>query len=179
MTGKRVLLCVSGGIAAYKAVGLASLLVKKGAHVRVILTASATRFVTPLSFSGVTRGEVLTQELAMANDHVAAHVSWAKWAQVTLVAPATADLLGRMAAGLANDLLTATLLCVRGRRILAPAMNTLLYEHPLVQRNLATLESIGWEIAGPASGSLADGDSGIGRMLEPEQLAHLLQLDEK
>ncbi len=173
MSGTRVLLGVSGGIAAYKSAALASLLTRKGAQVRVILTEAAARFVGPLSFQGVTRGPVLVEPLSMAQDGVGAHVSWGRWAQVTLVAPATADLLARMAAGMGDDLLAATLLCVRGRRILAPAMNRLLWEHPLVQRNLATLESIGWEVAGPAEGRLADGDEGPGRMLEPEELARL------
>ncbi len=173
MSGKRILLGVAGGISAYKSVALASLLVREGAEVRVILTEAAARFVTPLSFKGVTRGPVLVETLALAGDGVGAHVSWGRWAQVTLVAPATADLLGRMAAGLANDLLAATLLCVRGRRILAPAMNQLLWEHPLVQRNLETLRSLGWEVAGPATGRLADGDEGPGRMVEPEELARL------
>ena len=174
MSGKKVLLGVSGGIAAYKAVALASLLSKKGALVRVVLTRAAARFVTPLSFQGVTRGPVLVEPLSLAEDGVGAHVSWAKWAETTLVAPATADLLARMAAGMGDDLLAATLLCVRGRRILAPAMNRLLWENPLVQRNLATLESVGWEVAGPATGRLADGDEGPGRMLEPGELAALV-----
>jgi len=174
MTAAKVLLGVSGGIAAYKAVALASLLTRRGAQVRVILTEAAARFVGPLSFQGVTRGPVLWEKLALAEDGVGAHVSWGRWAQVTLVAPATADLIARMAAGMGDDLLAATLLCVRGRRILAPAMNQLLWEHPLVQRNVASLESVGWEIAGPARGRLADGDEGPGRMVEPEELARLV-----
>ncbi len=174
MKEKRILLGVSAGIAAYKSVALASLLARRGASVRVILTPAAARFVTPLSFQGVTRGPVLVESLSFAEDGVGAHVSWGRWAQVTLVAPATADLLARMAAGMADDLLSATLLCVRGRRILAPAMNQLMWENPLVQKNVAALEAAGWEIAGPARGRLADGDEGPGRMVEPEELAALV-----
>lgn len=173
MAPMRVLLGVSAGISAFKSVALASLLVRRGAEVRVLLTPAATRFVAPLSFAALTHGPVLHEELALAEDGVAAHISWARWAQVTLIAPATADLIGRMAAGLAGDLLSATLLAVRGRRILAPAMNPLMWENPLVQRNLETLRGLGWEQAGPAAGALADRESGPGRMLEPEALADL------
>jgi len=169
---KHVLLGVAGGIAAYKSAALASLLVRRGARVRVIMTRAATSFVGPLTFQSLTREPVLQEELTMdQEEQVAVHVAWARWAHTTIVAPATADLIGRAAAGLADDLLTATLLCVRGRRLLAPAMNQLLWTNPLVRRNLEVLVAQGWEVVGPEEGPLADGDSGPGRMSEPETLA--------
>ncbi len=171
---KNILLGAGAGIAVFKSVRIASLLVKKGCSVRVVLTPSAMDFIQPLTFEAITGEKVFHERLSISQDGIAAHISLARWADSTLVAPATADLIARMAGGLADDLLTTTLLCVRGKRVLAPAMNTLLWTNPLVQRNIATLASMGWEIAGPTRGPLAEGEEGMGRMLEPEELVDIV-----
>jgi phosphopantothenoylcysteine decarboxylase/phosphopantothenate--cysteine ligase len=168
LRGKRILLGVSGSIAAYKAADLASLLTQAGAHVDAILTAAAARFVTPLTFQSLT-GRPAHADLWSADAHVL-HVGLAEGADLLLVAPATADVLAKLAHGLADDLLTVTALAARCPLLVAPAMDAGMFEHPAVQANLATLRARGATVIGPAEGRMASGLAGRGRMLEPEEI---------
>jgi phosphopantothenoylcysteine decarboxylase / phosphopantothenate---cysteine ligase len=166
--GKHVLLGVSGGIAAYKAVLLARLLVTAGAEVQVLMTPTAGRFVGPATFAAVTHRSVPTDVLD--SPEVVVHVRLAHWADVAVVAPATANTLARLSLGLADDLLSSTLLEASCPLVLAPAMHTGMWSHPATQAHLRTLVSRGATVVGPASGALAAGDEGMGRMAEPEEI---------
>ncbi len=168
--GRRVLVGVSGGIAAYKSAELVRRLVQAGCQVRVILTDNGARFVGPTTFEGLT-GEPVLQSLW---DGALQHIELGRWADAIIVAPATANLLARLAAGLADDLLTTTLLAAPRRALLAPAMNARMYEHPATRQNLERLTEFGHEIVGPAFGELAEREEGWGRMVEPDVLfAHI------
>jgi len=166
--GKKILLGVSGSIAAYKAADLASLLAQAGAHVDAILTAAAARFVTSLTFQSLT-GRPAHADLWSADAHVL-HVGLAEGADLLLIAPATADVLGKLAHGLADDLLTVTALAARCPLLVAPAMDAGMFEHPAVQANLAALRARGATVIGPAEGRMASGLVGRGRMVEPEEI---------
>jgi phosphopantothenoylcysteine decarboxylase/phosphopantothenate--cysteine ligase len=171
--GKRVLLGVAGGIAAYKSVELARRLVQAGAEVQVILTESGARFVGPATFEALT-GRAVRQSLW---EGVLEHIELGRRADAIVVAPATANLLAKLAAGIADDLLSTTLLAAPRRALLAPAMNSRMYEHPATQRNLEALRGWGYAVVGPAYGELAEGEEGWGRMVEPEVvLAHVGRL---
>lgn len=167
LTGARVVVGVTGSIAAYKAAILVSSLVRHGAHVDVILTASGARFVTPATFTGLTRGSVHTDLFA---DRGLAHVELAQRADLIVVAPATARTLARLAHGLADDLLALTVLGTRAPVLVAPAMEAGMWLHPATRRNVALLCEDGVELAGPESGRHASGAGGPGRMVEPEAL---------
>ncbi len=168
--GKRVLVGVSGGIAAYKTAELVRLLVQAGAEVQVILTENAARFVGPVTFEGLT-GRPAASSLW---DGALAHIELGRWADAFVVAPATANLIAKLASGIADDLLTTTLLAAPSRALIAPAMNTRMLEHPATQRNLEALRGFGYELVGPAYGELAEREQGWGRMVEPERLlAHI------
>ncbi len=174
--GKRVLVGVSGGIAAYKTAELVRRLVQAGADVHVILTESGARFVGPTTFEGLTGrpARVSIWEGALA------HLQLGREADAIVVAPATANLLARLAAGVADDLLSATLLAAPRRALLAPAMNTRMYQHPATQRNLETLREFGHPLVGPAYGDLAEREEGWGRMAEPDLIvAYLARLLER
>jgi phosphopantothenoylcysteine decarboxylase/phosphopantothenate--cysteine ligase len=168
LRGKRILLGVGGSIAAYKAAELASRLTQAGAHVDAILTAAATRFVTPLTFQSLT-GRPAPADLWSEDAHVL-HVGLADGADLLLVAPATADILAKLAHGLADDLLTVTALAARCPLLIAPAMDAGMFEHPAVQANLTALLMRGATAIGPAGGRMASGLTGRGRMLEPEEI---------
>ncbi len=169
-TGKRIVLGVTGSIAAYKSVGLASGLTKSGALVDVILTEAAAKLVAPLSFSSVTgRRAYLDQDLWQVDDHVL-HIELGEKNQALIIAPATANTIAKLAHGLADNLLTLTALASRSGFILAPAMDGGMYTNPATQRNLEILKDRGLEVWGPAEGHLASGLAGKGRMLETEQL---------
>ncbi len=168
LAGKRILLGVSGSIAAYKAADLASRLTKAGARVDAILTAAASRFVTPLTFQSLT-GRPAPSDLWSEEAHVL-HVGLAEGADLLVVAPATADILAKLAHGLADDLLTVTALAARCPLLIAPAMDAGMFDHPAVQANLATLRTRGATVIGPADGRMASGLEGRGRMLEPEEI---------
>jgi phosphopantothenoylcysteine decarboxylase/phosphopantothenate--cysteine ligase len=168
LSGKRILLGVSGSIAAYKAADLASRLTKAGARVDAILTAAASRFVTPLTFQSLT-GRPAPADLWSEEAHIL-HVGLADGADLLVVAPATADILAKLAHGLADDLLTVTALAARCPLLVAPAMDAGMFEHPAVQANLATLRMRGATVIGPADGRMASGLEGRGRMLEPEEI---------
>lgn len=165
---RRVLLAVTGGIAAYKAVYLARRLVEHGVDLEIVMTDGAMEFVGEQTFSAVS-GKPVTTKL-FGDRRVSPHTELARWAELIVVAPATAATMARLAAGLSDDLLCATLLATTAPVLLAPAMHTEMWEHPATQRNVAQLAADGYRLLGPATGSLAGGDEGKGRMLEPDDL---------
>jgi phosphopantothenoylcysteine decarboxylase/phosphopantothenate--cysteine ligase len=171
LQGKRVLLGVSGGIAAYKAPDLVRKLTAKGAEVRVVLTASAEHFVSPLSLQAVSGNTVSNDLLDPAAEAAMGHIELAKWADYLLIAPATANLLAKMANGIADDLLTTLYLATTAKVVIAPAMNQQMWKAPSVTRNVHQLQQDGVTFFGPASGEQACGDVGAGRMEEPERIA--------
>ena len=164
--GRRVLLVVSGGIAAYKSAILTRRLIEAGAGIEVILTAAAERFIGRVTFEGITCRPVH----ASLWDRPMAHLDLGLEADVVVVAPATANLIYRLAAGAADDLATTAVLASRAPVIICPAMNTRMWEHPITRANVARLVDVGYGIAGPAAGPLAEGESGPGRLLEPEEI---------
>jgi phosphopantothenoylcysteine decarboxylase/phosphopantothenate--cysteine ligase len=170
LEGKTVLLGVTGSIAAYKIASLASALKKKGANVIVLMTENATNFINPITFETLTGNKCLVDTFDRNFKFSVEHVSIAKQADVCLIAPASADVIGKMANGIADDMLTTTVLALTCPVIVSPAMNTRMYKNPIVQDNLKKLASYGFEILTPASGYLACGDTGEGKMPEPETL---------
>lgn len=168
---RRVLLGVSGGIAAYKSVELVRRLIERGFEVKVVMTQGATRFVTPLTFQAVSGHPVRHALWDTAEEAGMGHIALARWADLVLVAPASAHLIARLAHGLADDLLTTLCLAAGSPLALAPAMNPHMWRHPATQANLALLKSRGVRILGPADGPEACGESGPGRLLEPPALA--------
>jgi phosphopantothenoylcysteine decarboxylase/phosphopantothenate--cysteine ligase len=176
LRGKTVLLGVTGSIAAYKIAGLASALKKLHADVHVLMTKNATNFITPITFESLTGNKCLVDTFDRNFQFQVEHVSIAKKADVVMVAPASANVIGKLAHGLADDMLTTTVMACRCPKIIAPAMNTNMYENPIVQDNLKILGKYGFEIIAPAVGYLACGDTGAGKMPEPEELlAYILR----
>lgn len=176
LTNKTILLGVTGGIAAYKSASLASMLVKKGAEVRVIMTEHAANFINPITFESLTGHKCITDTFDRNFEFKVEHVALAKKADVIMVAPATANVIAKLAHGLADDMLTTTILASKAPKIIAPAMNTGMYENPVTQDNLAVLKKYGMEVIAPADGYLACGDIGSGKMPEPEVLCeHILR----
>ncbi|QJQ97014.1 bifunctional phosphopantothenoylcysteine decarboxylase/phosphopantothenate--cysteine ligase CoaBC [Halomonas sp. PA5] len=167
---KRILLGISGGIAAYKSAHLARLLKKAGAEVRVVMTEGAQAFITPLTLQALTGEAVHTSLLDPEAEAGMGHIALARWAEMILVAPATADLMARLATGMADDLLTTLCLASGAKRVMVPAMNQAMWRHPATLRNAAQLEEDGWRLLGPDAGDQACGDVGPGRMLEPEAI---------
>lgn len=172
---KRVLLGVTGGIAVYKSVTLVSLLVKAGIDVVVVMTDSACKFVTPLTFETISKNRVITDMFARDFPYEVEHISLAKSADVAVVAPATANFVGKVASGIADDMLTTTFMACKKQKLICPAMNTNMYEDSFFQANLSKLMESGIEVIEPASGMLACGDVGKGRMCEPEQIAEKIK----
>ncbi|MEB2278594.1 bifunctional phosphopantothenoylcysteine decarboxylase/phosphopantothenate--cysteine ligase CoaBC [Lysinibacillus xylanilyticus] len=172
---KNILLCVSGGIAVYKAVALVSKLSQAGATVKVIMTASARQFVNPLSFQVMSKNDVFFDTFDEKDSSVIAHIDLADWADLILVAPATANVIGKLANGIADDMVTTTLLATTAPVWLAPAMNVHMYDHPAVKRNLAQLQSDGYQFIEPSEGFLACGYVGKGRLEEPEKITAIVQ----
>lgn len=170
LKGKTVLLGVSGGIAAYKAAALASALVKQHASVEVVMTENATEFITPLTFEQLTGRRVMVDTFDRNFSHQVEHIALAERTDLVIVAPATANVCAKFAHGLADDMLTTTVLACRCPKLIAPAMNTNMFENPVTQDNLKLLEHYGWEIIPPASGRLACGAVGKGKLPEPEVL---------
>ncbi|HET6655127.1 MAG TPA: bifunctional phosphopantothenoylcysteine decarboxylase/phosphopantothenate--cysteine ligase CoaBC [Gammaproteobacteria bacterium] len=170
LQGKRILLGVSGGIAAYKSPDLVRRLRDRGADVRVVLTASASRFVTALTFQAVSAHPVPTGLWDPASEQGMAHIELARWADLVLIAPATAEVMAKLAHGHADDLLTTLCLATEAPLALAPAMNRIMWAHPATQANCAALESRGVRFLGPGVGALAEQESGPGRMLEPLEI---------
>jgi len=171
LQNRRVLLGVTGGIAAYKAAEVLRQCQSMGAEVRVVMTPAATEFITPLTFQALSGMPVHTQLLDAEEEAGMGHINLARWADVILVAPASADFIARLASGMANDLLTTLLLATEKKVMLAPAMNRAMFDDPNTQKNISQLESQGIVILGPDKGVQACGDVGLGRMLEPQELA--------
>jgi phosphopantothenoylcysteine decarboxylase / phosphopantothenate---cysteine ligase len=170
MEKKKVLLAVTGGIAAYKAATVASKLYQSGYEVKVILTESAQKFITPLTFQTLTRQAVFTDTFEEKDPSVVSHIEIADWADLVLIAPATANAIGKLANGIADDMLTTTLLATKADVLIAPAMNVNMFNHPAVKKNMETLASFGWRFIEPNEGLLACGWIGKGRLAEPEEL---------
>lgn len=168
---RHVVLCITGGIAAYKGAELVRRLRDRGAEVRVVMTAAAQQFITPLTLQALSGNPVHTELLDPEAEAGMGHIELARWADLVLVAPASADALARLATGMANDLMTTLWLATKARRAVAPAMNQAMWSAEATQRNLAVLKEAGVDILGPASGAQACGDMGLGRMLEAEELA--------
>ena len=176
LKGKTVLLGVTGGIAAYKAAALASALVKQRADVEVIMTHNATQFVTPLTFEQLTGHRTMVDTFDRNFSHQVEHISLAERTDLVMIAPATANVCAKLAHGLADDMLTTTVLACKCPKLIAPAMNTNMYENPVTQDNLEILRRYGWDVIEPASGRLACGAVGKGKMPEPEDLLqHILR----
>lgn len=175
MVNKNILLCVSGGIAVYKAVALVSKLTQAGANVKVIMTESAQKFVTPLSFQVMSKNDVFVDTFDEKDSHVIAHIDLADWADLILVAPATANVIGKLANGIADDMVTTTLLAATAPVWIAPAMNVHMYDHPAVKRNLAQLAEDGYSFIEPSEGFLACGYVGKGRLEEPEKITEIVR----
>lgn len=174
LQGRRLLLGVSGGIAAYKSAVLARALIRAGAEVRVVMTAGAKAFIQPLTFQALTGHQPHEQLLDPAAEAGMGHIELARWADIILIAPATADVMARLAAGLADDLLTTLCLATQADIWVAPAMNQAMWAHPATQRNQTELTTLGYRILQPDAGLQACGDTGAGRMPEPDTLvAHL------
>ena len=170
LKGKTVLLGVSGSIAAYKTAYLASALKKLQADVHVLMTQNAVNFINPITFETLTGNKCLVDTFDRNFEFSVEHVSLAKQADVVMIAPASADVIGKIAHGIADDMLTTTVMACRCRKIIAPAMNTNMFENPILQDNLETLRRYGYEVISPAVGYLACGDTGAGKMPEPELL---------
>lgn len=170
LRGKHILLGVTGSIAAYKIASLASMLKKKSADVTVIMTQNATNFINPITFESLTGNKCLVDTFDRNFQYSVEHVALAKLADVAMVAPASANVLAKAAHGLADDMLTTTLLACECPKLFAPAMNTRMYRNPIVQDNIKTLQNYGMEVITPATGYLACGDTGEGKMPEPELL---------
>ena len=175
LSTKKILLCVSGGIAVYKAVALVSKLTQAGAEVKVIMTESATKFVQPLSFQVMSKNDVYTDTFDEKNSRVIAHIDLADWADLVIVAPATANVIGKLANGIGDDMLTTTLLATTSKVWIAPAMNVHMYDNSAVKRNISTLAEDGYEFIEPSEGFLACGYVGKGRLEEPEKIVNLVE----
>lgn len=170
LAGKKILLGISGGIAAYKCAELTRRFIERGAEVRVVMTHAAKEFITPLTMQAVSGHPVADSLLDPAAESSMGHIELAKWADIVLLAPATADLIARLAAGMGNDLLTTLVLATQAPLVISPAMNQQMYNNVATQENIATLARRGAYIWGPAAGEQACGDVGPGRMLEPMEL---------
>ena len=171
MNNKKVLLGVSGGIAVYKALDVISRLKKKGIEVKVIMTKSATEFVTPLSFQSLSENPVVIDMFDEPKAWEIQHISLAKWADLVVVVPATANIIGKVANGIADDMLSTTIMATKAEVIFCPAMNTNMYENKIVQKNMDTLKDLGYGFINPASGRLACGDIGRGKLENTEIIA--------
>ena len=174
LEGKTVLLGVTGSIAAYKIAYLASMLKKQQADVHVLMTRNATNFINPITFETLTGNKCLVDTFDRNFQFQVEHVSIAKKADVVMIAPASANVIGKLAHGIADDMLTTTIMACRCKRFISPAMNTNMFENPIVQDNLKILEHYGYEVIDPAVGYLACGDTGAGKMPEPETLLNYI-----
>lgn len=172
---KSIVIGISGGIACYKAAEIVNDLVKKGHHVDVIMTDSAQKFVAPLTFQTLSQNKVVTDLFEPAANYDVKHISLAKKADVFVVVPATANIIGKIAAGIADDMLTTTIMAANCRTIIAPAMNTAMWENPIVQENVKKLRVYGYEVLDTDSGRLACGDTGAGKLLPWEKIVALIE----
>ena len=170
LKNKTVVIGVSGGIAVYKVCDVVSRLKKLGVNVHVIMTKSATEFVTPLTFQSLSQNYVVCDMFEEPKTWDVEHISLAKKADVFLIAPATANIIGKMACGISDDMLSTTVMATKAKVLIAPAMNTNMYENPIVQRNIDTLRALNYEFIEPESGRLACGDIGKGKLATPENI---------
>ena len=175
MKKNNILLCVSGGIAVYKAVALVSKLSQAGFNVKVIMTASAQKFVTPLSFQVMSKNDVFFDIFDEKDSNVIVHIDLADWADLVIIAPATANMIAKMAHGMADDMVSTTLLATTAPVWVAPAMNVHMYEHPAVLRNITQLHEDGIRFIEPSEGFLACGYVGKGRLEEPEKITAIVE----
>lgn len=173
--GKTILLCVTGGVAAFKAAALTSKLTQAGADVKVLMSENAARFVTPLTFQALSRNPVYTDTFDEKNPHGIAHIDLADAADLVVVAPATANMIAKLAHGIADDMISTTILATKAPVWIAPAMNVNMYNHPAVQRNMQILDSYGYRFMEPGEGLLACGWIGKGRLAEPEDILVAVQ----
>lgn len=172
---KKIVLGVTGGIAAYKAADLVSRLKKTGAEVFVIMTDHASEFVMPLTFQTLSQNPVVADMFAAPETWDVEHIALAKKADLFVIAPASANVIGKIAGGIADDMLTTTVMATRAPVLFAPAMNTQMYLNPIVQRNISTLKELGYHFADPGTGRLACADVGVGKMAEPEELVERIE----
>ncbi|CQR47748.1 Coenzyme A biosynthesis bifunctional protein CoaBC [Paraliobacillus sp. PM-2] len=179
LNGLRIVLGVSGGIAAYKACALTSKLIQQGAEVKVIMTENAQEFVTPLTFQALSRNPVYTDTFDEKDTSKIAHIDLADWADLFIIAPATANIIGKIANGIADDMLSTTILATEADIYIAPAMNVHMYGHPAVKRNMQTLEQWGYRFIEPGEGYLACGYVGKGRLEEPETIVNAIEKDQE
>jgi len=170
LDGKKIVLGVTGCIAAYKSCDLVSRLTQAGAELRVAMTREACEFVTPLTLRALSRGPVFAEMFESPQEYDPVHVSLAEWAEILVIAPATANLIGKIACGIADDLLTCSVMATRAPVLIAPAMNTAMYENTIVQENIKKLKKRGYRFVGPGSGYLACGCEGIGRLASTEEI---------
>lgn len=176
LSGKHILLGVTGSIAAYKTASLASMLKKLNADVHVIMTKNAEQFISPVTFEALTGNKVIDDTFDRDSGYHVAHIAMAAEADLVMIAPASANVIARLAGGIADDMLTSTMLACRAPVLVAPAMNTHMFEHPATQGSIARIRELGYRVIEPASGYLACGDTGRGKMPEPEELLdHILQ----
>ena len=175
LESKHIVLGVSGGIAAYKSAYLIRLFKKAGADVRVVMTENAQKFITPLTLSTLAENPVGLDMFEQPPIHEVRHIRWADWAEIAVIAPATATIIGKIANGIADDLLSSMVLALQCPVVIAPAMHHQMWSHPAVGNNVKTLKSFGYHIIEPAQGELASGDTGTGRMQEPETILHYIQ----
>lgn len=172
---RKIVCGVTGGIAAYKAAALVSMLSRRGADVTVIMTASAQKFITPLTFRTLSHNPVITALFDDRNPSEPIHVSIADAAELIVIAPATANIMGKIASGIADDMLSCTVMASEAPIILAPSMNDRMYRNRFVQRNIAALKEAGMIFVGPEKGRLASGKIGTGRMAEPEAIVSVVE----
>ena len=175
MRGKHIIVAVSAGIAAYKAIEVVSRLRKKGAEVKVVMTQNATHIASPLTFGEISGHPVALDMFEQVHQWDVEHIALATWADAYVVVPATANVIGKIYAGIADDMLTTTIMATKAPKYLCPAMNTEMYNNPITQRNLEGLRSLGYHIMDPAEGWLACGITGVGRLPEPETIVEWLE----
>ena len=175
LENKKIVLAISGGIAAFKAAEIASMLRKRGAEVKCIMTEHATEFITPLTMREISGNPVAVSMFSDIPEFNVEHIALAQWADVFVIAPATANIIGKIAGGIADDMLTTTVMATTAPVVIAPAMNSNMYTNPIVQKNIAALREYGYEIIEPATGHLACGVTGVGRLPEPEDIVDYIE----
>ena len=175
LENKKIVLAISGGIAAFKAAEIASMLRKRGAEVKCIMTEHATEFITPLTMREISGNPVAVSMFSDIPEFNVEHIALAQWADVFVIAPATANIIGKIAGGIADDMLTTTVMATTAPVVIAPAMNSNMYTNPIVQKNIAALKEYGYEIIEPATGHLACGVTGVGRLPEPEDIVDYIE----
>lgn len=175
LENKKIVLGVSGGIAAFKAAEIASMLRKRGAEVKCIMTDHATEFITPLTMREISGNPVAVSMFGDIPEFNVEHIALAQWADVFVIAPATANVIGKIAGGIADDMLTTTVMATTAPVVIAPAMNSNMYMNPIVQKNIAALREYGYEIIEPATGHLACGVTGVGRLPDPEDIVDYIE----